>query len=49
MSRVAKDPIVLPSGVEATLSGDELRVKGAKVYLQGESARNAAHLNTTVE
>jgi len=33
MSRVAKDPIVLPSGVEATLSGDELRVKGAKGQL----------------
>ena len=33
MSRVAKDPIVLPSGVEVTLSGDELSVKGAKGQL----------------
>lgn len=33
MSRVAKDPIVLPSGVEATLSGDELHVKGARGQL----------------
>jgi large subunit ribosomal protein L6 len=28
MSRIAKNPVVLPSGVEVTLSGDEIVVKG---------------------
>lgn len=30
MSRVAKNPVVLPAGVEVKLSGQELTVKGAK-------------------
>ncbi len=30
MSRVAKDPIKLPNGVEASISGQEVSVKGAK-------------------
>ena len=30
MSRVAKNPIVLPKGVDATISGDGITVKGAK-------------------
>lgn len=30
MSRVAKNPIQVPSGVQVTLSGDEIVVKGAK-------------------
>ncbi|MEE4360694.1 MAG: 50S ribosomal protein L6, partial [Pseudomonadales bacterium] len=33
MSRVAKDPIVLPGGVEASITGAELRVKGSKGQL----------------
>ncbi|MFT4520025.1 MAG: large subunit ribosomal protein L6 [Halioglobus sp.] len=34
MSRVAKDPIQLPSGVEVKLSGSDLTVKGAKGTLE---------------
>ncbi|GAB4359913.1 MAG: 50S ribosomal protein L6 [Gammaproteobacteria bacterium] len=30
MSRVAKNPIEIPSGVEVNISGDEIRVKGTK-------------------
>ena len=30
MSRVAKDPVKLPQGVEIKLNGQELSVKGAK-------------------
>lgn len=30
MSRVAKNPIELPSGVEVKIDGDEIRVKGSK-------------------
>lgn len=30
MSRVGKKPIEIPSGVEATVNGDEVKVKGAK-------------------
>ena len=40
MSRVAKNPVVLPAGVEAKFTADELIVKGAKgqiaVALNGE-------------
>lgn len=34
MSRVAKNPVAIPSGVEVTLRGQELTVKGAKGSLQ---------------
>ncbi len=34
MSRVAKSPIVVPKGVEITLNGRELQVKGAKATLK---------------
>ncbi|MCP4993247.1 MAG: 50S ribosomal protein L6 [Gammaproteobacteria bacterium] len=34
MSRIAKSPISLPSGVDINLSGDELTVKGSKGTLQ---------------
>ena len=34
MSRVAKNPVVLPKGVEATLSGSALTVKGSKGSLE---------------
>ena len=30
MSRVAKNPITLPSGVEFNISGSEVKVKGPK-------------------
>ncbi len=30
MSRIAKNPIALPKGVEASISGDSITVKGAK-------------------
>lgn len=30
MSRIAKDPIKLPNGVEATIAGQDVSVKGAK-------------------
>lgn len=30
MSRIAKNPVELPKGVEVTLGGDEISVKGAK-------------------
>jgi len=30
MSRVAKNPLVIPAGVEVTLSGKNLKIKGAK-------------------
>lgn len=33
MSRVAKAPVVIPAGVEVTLSGQELTVKGGKATL----------------
>ncbi len=36
MSRVAKKPIVLPSGVEATLNGQMLTIKGSKGTVQQE-------------
>ena len=34
MSRVANNPVTLPSGVEVTLSGQDLSVKGGKGQLQ---------------
>ena len=34
MSRVANNPVTLPSGVEITLSGQDLSVKGGKGQLQ---------------
>ncbi|PVZ65738.1 50S ribosomal protein L6 [Pelagibaculum spongiae] len=34
MSRVAKNPVVLPAGVEITLNGQEVSVKGPKGSLQ---------------
>lgn len=34
MSRVAKNPVVIPSGVEVTLANDTISVKGAKGSLQ---------------
>lgn len=34
MSRIGKKPIVIPSGVEVTLSGDTIRVKGPKGHLE---------------
>jgi len=30
MSRVAKAPVALPKGVEVTLNGQDLQVKGSK-------------------
>lgn len=36
MSRVAKQPITLPSGVEATLNGQLLTIKGSKGSVQQE-------------
>ena len=30
MSRVAKSPVALPKGVEVTISGQQLQVKGGK-------------------
>lgn len=33
MSRIAKQPIAIPSGIEVTVAGSELRVKGPKGYL----------------
>ncbi len=32
MSRVAKSPVTLPSGVEVTLNGQAVSVKAAKVH-----------------
>jgi large subunit ribosomal protein L6 len=34
MSRVAKNPVILPAGVEATLEGSSLTVKGKKGVLE---------------
>lgn len=34
MSRVANNPVVLPSGVEVKLNGQEISVKGSKGALQ---------------
>ena len=34
MSRVANNPVVLPSGVEVKLNGQEINVKGSKGSLQ---------------
>ena len=34
MSRVANNPVVLPSGVEVKLNGQEINVKGSKGALQ---------------
>ena len=34
MSRVAKSPVAIPSGVEVTLSGQALKVKGSKGALE---------------
>lgn len=34
MSRVAKNPVVLPAGVEATISGHKLAIKGSKGQLE---------------
>ena len=36
MSRVAKNPIVVPKGVEVTLSGREVQVKGPKATLKAQ-------------
>jgi large subunit ribosomal protein L6 len=33
MSRVAKKPVQIPAGVEVTVDGDQLKVKGAKATL----------------
>lgn len=44
MSRVAKKPIPLPNGTQVTLSGQDVKVKGAK----GELAFNV-HSDVTVE
>ena len=42
MSRVAKNPVKLPQGVEAKLNGQELSIKGAKGAL-------SLNLHPTVE
>ncbi|MCC5888253.1 MAG: 50S ribosomal protein L6 [Gammaproteobacteria bacterium] len=42
MSRIAKDPVKLPSGVEATISGQDVSVKGAKGQM-------AARINAAVK
>jgi len=34
MSRVAKNPVLLPAGVEIKLAGQQLSVKGAKGALE---------------
>lgn len=34
VSRVAKNPIIIPQGVEVTLNGQEVAVKGSKGHLQ---------------
>ena len=34
MSRIAKNPITLPSGVDVNISGAQVSVKGAKGNLQ---------------
>ena len=34
MSRIAKNPIIVPSGVDVSISGDRVSVKGAKGNLQ---------------
>ncbi|WP_372921549.1 50S ribosomal protein L6 [Roseovarius sp.] len=42
MSRIAKDPIKLPGGVEATIAGQDVSVKGAKGQM-------AARINALVK
>ena len=34
MSRVAKAPVAIPAGVEVTINGQEITVKGAKGYIK---------------
>src|SRR5690242_4776297 len=34
MSRIAKNPVAIPSGVQATLAGDKLSLKGPKGNLE---------------
>ena len=45
MSRIAKAPVSIPSGVEVTLSGQNIKVKGAK----GELAWNVHELVSVVQ
>lgn len=51
MSRVAKAPVVLPKGVEATLSGSQISVKGSKgnlnltIHDSVEVTQNGGELN----
>lgn len=40
MSRIAKNPIAIPKGVEVSLSGNEIRIKGPKGELR--SAKNSS-------
>ncbi|PIR47564.1 50S ribosomal protein L6 [Candidatus Uhrbacteria bacterium CG10_big_fil_rev_8_21_14_0_10_50_16] len=44
MSRIGKQPILLPSGVEATVNGMNVTIKGGKGQLQ-----TSVHANATVE
>jgi large subunit ribosomal protein L6 len=42
MSRVGKNPISLPKGVEIQTSGDTITVKGAKGQLSSETYQKAS-------
>ncbi|HBU27907.1 TPA: 50S ribosomal protein L6 [Candidatus Uhrbacteria bacterium] len=44
MSRIGKQPILLPAGVEAKVNGTEVIIKGSKGQLQAH-----VHANTSVE
>jgi large subunit ribosomal protein L6 len=46
MSRVAKAPIALPAGVEATISGNSVTVKGSKGSLTQEMHASVEVVNT---
>ena len=39
MSRIGKQPITIPSGVEVTLDGSHVTVKGPKGTLEHDAAR----------
>jgi large subunit ribosomal protein L6 len=34
MSRIGNNPIQIPSGVDVTIAGDKVTVKGSKEYLK---------------
>ena len=44
MSRVAKSPVALPNGVEVTIKGQDVQIKGAKGTLSTSLHLSLIHI-----